>query len=396
MKNFIYASMIGLLLLSTACGKKSRSGFSVETKDGIEYAYNSETPLNQDATVVFEEDLSIEPEDENGNIRIYSPTRFSVDENGNIFICDYRDSSVKVFDPQGQFVRTIGRKGSGPGEFETVGRVYCLPDGKLMMLDFGLRRGSLFSNDGRFISSHKFLKSGYNMFFFTKSFYVREETIVEMDPTPKGWKTTLFIKAYDYQGKEIFSYGEFKESQSDLVDEGGRKFTYSRPYDVASVLAGDQNNKWLYHCLSDQYLVEVFNQEGRLIRKIDRPYERIPVTETDKKRYLDGFRGSSEKDLALIEKNVEMPKLKPVCNRMLVDDESRLWVELNEKKEENGQTLTAYDIFDEDGRYLYKIWAEIAPGLSENNLFKNGRMYSMERNEETGDRILKRYRMLWK
>ncbi len=391
MRNFIYAAMIGLLLLSVACGQKSESGFSVETKDGIEYAHNSKTPLNQDATVIFEEDLSIEPVDEKGNIRIYTPTRFAVDESGQIFICDYRDSSVKVFDNQGQFVRTIGRKGSGPGEFENVGRVYCLPDGKLMMVDFGLRRGSLFSKDGRFISSHKFLRSGYNMFFFTESFYVREESIVEADKTPKGYKTILFIKAYDYKGEEIFSYGEFQESQSALVDEGGRKFTYTRPYDVESVLAGDQKNKHLYHCLSDQYLIEVFDNEGRLIRKIDRPYNRMPVTELDKKRYLEGFRASSERDLALIEKNAEMPKLKPVCKRMLVDDEGRLWVELNEKKEENSLTLTAYDIFGEDGQYLYKIWSEISP-----ELFRNGRMYTMERNEETGDRILKRYRMIWK
>ena len=391
MRNYIYAAMIGLLLFSAACGQKSERGFSVETKDGIEYAHNSKTPLHQDATVVFEEDLSIEPVDEKGNIRIYSPTRFAVDESGNIFICDYRDSSVKVFDSHGQFVRTIGRKGSGPGEFETVGRVYCLPDGKLMMLDLGLRRGSLFSNEGRFISSHKFLRPGYNVFFSTESFYVREETVVEMDKTPKGWKTTLFIKAYDYKGEEIFSYGEFKESQSAFIDEEGRRFTYTRPYDVESVLAGDQKNKWLYHCLSDQYIIEVFDHEGRLFRKIDRPYNRIPVTEQDKKRYLEGFHASSERDVALIEKNTEMPKLKPVCERMLVDDEGRVWVESNEKKEENGQTLTAYDIFDENGRYLYKIWSEISPGL-----FRNGRMYSMERDEEMGDRILKRYRMIWK
>jgi len=389
MRNFIYAGMIGLLLLSAACGHKAESDFSVETKDGIEFAHNSKTPLNQDATVVFEEDLSIEPVDKNGNIRIYHPSHFAVNENDYIFICDSRDPSVKVFDLQGQLVRTIGRKGSGPGEFETVGRVYCLPDGRIMVLDIGLRRGSLFSNDGRFISIHKFLNAGYNMFFFTESFYVREERIIERDTTPLGWKRVLFVKAFDYTGEELFSYGKFTASQSALVDEGGRRFSYTKPYDVKSVLAGDQKNKWLYHCLNDQYLIEVFDHEGSLIRKIDRPCERLPVTELGKRQYLESFHGSSEKDLALIEKNVEMPKLKPVCSRMLVDDDGRLWVELNEKKEKNGQTLSAYDIFDEDGRYLCKIWSEISPGL-----FKNGRMYSMERDEETGDRILKRYRIV--
>lgn len=378
------------ILLSVPCRHKSESPFSVETKDGVEYVHNSNTPLNQNATVVFEEDLSIEPVDENGNIRIYLPSYYAVDESDHIFICDYRDPSVKVFDPQGRLVRTIGQKGSGPGEFQNIGRIGCLPGDRLLVMDFGLRRASLFSNDGRFIASHKYPNRSYDVFFFTESFYVRDETTIEMDTTPLGWKRRLFIKVYDYTGEELFSYGEFKAGQSGLVDEGGRKFSYSKPYDVESALAGDQKNKRLYHCLNDQYLIEVFDHEGRLIRKIDRPYERLPVTEQDKRQYLEGFRGASESDRALIEKNAKMPKFKPVCTRMIVDDYGRLWVELYEKKQEDGRTLTAYDIFDEDGRYLFKVWSEISPGI-----FKNDRMYHMERDEETGDRILKRYRIVW-
>jgi hypothetical protein len=228
------------------------------------------------------------------------------------------------------------------------------------------------------------------VYFCTESFYAREEMTFEPNGTEWGFKRRIFAKAFDYNGKEIFSYGEFQASQSAFVQ--GR-FSFSKPYDVHSVLAGDPKHERLYHCLSDKYLVEVFDQEGRLSRKIDRPYERLPVTEQDKERYLDGFRnrGSSEEDIALIEKNVVMPKWKPVTNRMIVDDQGRLWVELNEKKEEKDRVFTAYDVFNGDGVYEAKVWLDVSLGL-----LRNGKMYTRETDEKTGYSVYKRYRVIWR
>src|SRR5215218_6137629 len=40
-----------------------------------------------------------------------------VGRRGEIYVLDAGDRMVKVYDPSGQFVRRIGREGSGPGEF---------------------------------------------------------------------------------------------------------------------------------------------------------------------------------------------------------------------------------------------------------------------------------------
>ena len=127
-----------------------------------------------------------------------------------------------------------------------------------------------------------------------------------------------------------------------------------------------------------------------LFRKIDRPYQLLPTTAEDKKKYVEGFSRSSEKDRALIEKNVVMPKLKTVTDRMIVDDEGSLWVETNEEREEGDRIFTAYDVFNKDGDYTCRVWIDMRPGL-----FKKGKMYRMATDEETGYRTLKRYRMIW-
>ena len=46
--------------------------------------------------------------------------------------------------------------------------------------------------------------------------------------------------------------------------------------------------------------------------------------------------------------------------------------------------------FDEDGVYVAKVWLDISPGI-----FKNGKMYTRESDEETGYRVYKRYQVIW-
>lgn len=388
----ILVLFIATLFFSLSCSKKPEQAYSIETIDGIEFVHNGAEPLHPDADVRFEEDLSILPEDEEGNIILYRPYSYTVDEEGSIYIYDSQDPAVKVFNPEGRLIRTIGRKGQGPGEFQSVSRVVCVPGKRLLTLDWDQNRISLFTNEGSFIGSHNFQNSGFEIFFAADSFFAREETKVEFGSVPWTWKRALAVKAFDYEGLELFSYGKFQDSQSGFVNEEGSQFSFSKPFEVHSVLAGDPKNARLFHCLNDKYLIEVYNRDGRIFRKIDRPYKRLPVKDVDKINYLDGFRrrGSSEKHIRLIEKNAEMPDLKPMATRMLVDSSGSLWVELNETKEAEGRTFWIYDIFDEDGYYVYRIWSDFRLGL-----IKDGKMYRMERDEETGHRVLKRYRIIW-
>jgi hypothetical protein len=382
-KKLLVLLILSLVILSPVCSKKTDKEATVEIIEGIEYIHNTETPLYPDKTVVFEEELSIRSEDEKGNILLYRPGRHLVDRKGFIYICDFQDLQVKVFDPDGHLARTIGQKGAGPGEFLNIGEIALLPDDRLLVLDWEAHRISLFDTKGKFINSHKFINWSYDVFLTTNSTYVRDERIF-------GEKTKLVIKACDFSGNEIFTYGEFEPYHTQEIKEAGQWFSVSRPFDVRSILAGDQKNTRLYHCMNDHYQIEVYDQNGKLFRKIDRPYKPIPTKAEDKKKYLKGFADSSETHLDLIDKNVQMPPLKTITDSMVVDDLGNLWVETNEEREEQGKTFTAFDIFNEDGIYETRVWLDISLGF-----FRNGRMYARVTDEETGYRAYKRYRIDW-
>jgi hypothetical protein len=383
MKKFLLCLWMLGLCCFFACTKKTENAASVEIIDGVEYVHNIETPLFPHRTVAFEEELAIKSEDEEGNILLYRPGWYLIDSKGFVYICDFQDLKIKVFDPDGRMVRTIGQKGEGPGEFQNVGEIALLPDDRLLVLDWEAHRVSLFDTEGRFVNSHKFLNWSYDIFLATNSFYFRDERIF-------GEKRKLVVKACDFSGEEIFSLGEFEPHHSQEIKESGGWFNVSVPYDVRSIFAGDSKNARLYHCLNDKYLIEVYDRKGKLFRKIDRPYKPIPTEAEDKKKYLEGFADSSEAHLALIDKYVQMPPVKTITGRMVVDDMGNLWVETNEREEEQGKSLLAYDIFDKDGIYTAKVWLDISPGI-----FRDGKMYTRETDENTGYRVFKRYYVIW-
>ena len=152
MAKHILISTLVLSLILSCCSKAPESLASRETIDGIEHVRNTAEPRYPDKTLTLEEELAIGGEDQEGNVILFDAGYVLVDEDENIWIVDRRDFNIKVFDPEGNFVRSIGKQGEGPGEFQGVGYVTFLPDGRLLVMDYQASRTSLFDKAGGFIS----------------------------------------------------------------------------------------------------------------------------------------------------------------------------------------------------------------------------------------------------
>jgi hypothetical protein len=366
-------------------GQKSESKARVEIIDGVECIHNTATPLYHENKVTFIEDLTISPEDKDGKVVLSEPLLRLVDDKENIYISEIKDKVIKVFGSDGKYIRTIGAKGSGPGEFQGIPNLVVTKDEKLLVLDQNSRRTSFFDSSGRFLKSFQWRTSYYNFIMIKSSSYIVSEIVYSQDRQFQY----LFVKEIDFNGEEIRSFGEFTISPPKIIRQDKSTTYISSPVSTVSLFAGDPDRDLFYHCVNNKYLIEVYGTSGKLLGKFDRPYRPVPFTDIDAKAYRARFTNVPNDFLKAIDE-MEMPKVKSIVEKMCVDEKGNLWVRTNEIKVEENKILTAFDIFDSKGYYFAKVWTALIPSI-----FKKGKMYRMDTDPDTGYQSLKRYKVVW-
>jgi DNA-binding beta-propeller fold protein YncE len=89
-----------------------------------------------------------------------APTEVAIAPNGDIFVGDGHsgggtatgNARIMKFDKYGKFIKTWGRKGMGPGEFDVVHTLAFDSRGRLFVGDRQNNRVQIFDQDGKFIA----------------------------------------------------------------------------------------------------------------------------------------------------------------------------------------------------------------------------------------------------
>jgi len=75
------------------------------------------------------------------------------DKDGNIYVCQIYDGNIKKFNPNGEYLMTIGGKGRGPAELLMPLFMAFDNSGNLCVLEYGNQRISKFSCSGKYLGS---------------------------------------------------------------------------------------------------------------------------------------------------------------------------------------------------------------------------------------------------
>lgn len=81
------------------------------------------------------------------------PQSIAVFPDGNVAVEDWRNRRVEILSPDGKTLTTIGRKGSGPGEFLNTAGLAVDGRGFLYVADRGLHRIAKFDENGRLVAT---------------------------------------------------------------------------------------------------------------------------------------------------------------------------------------------------------------------------------------------------
>ena len=70
------------------------------------------------------------------------------DADGNVYLLDQQLIEIRVFDANGEYLRTIGREGEGPGEFRNPRGMFFLPDGRIGVIQMMPGRVAVLDTQG--------------------------------------------------------------------------------------------------------------------------------------------------------------------------------------------------------------------------------------------------------
>ncbi len=186
----------------------------------------------------------IPPEDETryswGN-----PSDLAVSESGELYVVDNYASTITVLDENGNFLRTIGRPGQGPGEFEHPLRIELAERDALYVMQGG--RITKIDTRGAFLDL-------FHLFLPIDDFTVISGRLYANIILRPGAPENAIIGVLDSRGKQVFSFGEpLPVPGLNLKDQ-------------AAVLASD--GTLLYVAFRHHPLIQVYDERGAIVKEI--------------------------------------------------------------------------------------------------------------------------------
>jgi hypothetical protein len=142
-----------ILALTMAWSCKGRSAWqgTVETVNGVQVVHNPKIPIYPQGALELHEDLSIGAAEGSEEYMFVRLRGLAVDGKGEIFSLDQRKPRVDVFASDGRHLRSMGRQGQGPGEFQSPFYIALAPAGELLVGD--MARLNIFDRNGTFLRS---------------------------------------------------------------------------------------------------------------------------------------------------------------------------------------------------------------------------------------------------
>lgn len=118
MKGIKIILIIGLFSLFISCGgTEAKYPVVIENIDGVKIVTNPDYPKDGVIEYTLVEDLSIGGNVEEEDYIFHRPRDVKVGKDGTIYVVDFGDMTIKLYDQEGQYIHSIGGQGQGPNEF---------------------------------------------------------------------------------------------------------------------------------------------------------------------------------------------------------------------------------------------------------------------------------------
>jgi len=331
---------------------------------------NPKKPIYREPILALKEDFVLGGSKAQGESAFSRARRIAVDSDEAIYVGDSKQACVKVFDKAGVYLRTIGRRGQGPGEMGWVDSVAVNPDNQELIVGDGYKL-IVFDLQGRFkrnlmlrgMAAQASLDRQGNVFAWISDIRERRSIFRLFSPDMTKILSDIVVDP-DLPDRNMYS-----PRACWILDPQGRLiFGYSKTYEIS-----------------------FYDEHLKIVKKIVRDNERVKVTEADKKIYMKrslppGTSGPVKHPC---------PSVHAAFRSFFIDDRGRLFVQTWERTSDGRQDI--YDVYDSEGRFFGRIALNVHPDFINPipRILRNNKLYAVEVDEE-GYEVVKRYSVTWR
>ena len=315
-----------------------------------------------------------------------------VSEDGRIYVFDRQVPALREYDTSGKYVRTLGRKGAGPGEYTQANGVAVHRDGRVVLWDAGTAHINVYGQDGAFITSWPM--PGGSGFYTNSAVFVDTagntyaRTRIGDPPKDNAGGGRLFgltgMLKWDRDGKVVDSLApppQTVEPQQLIASKGGGTSVSSIPFSPRHLWIWSPMGYFI-SAQTDRYAV-ILSPPGEKVHRIERDAKPVAL-QSDERAYHEERQTVSMRmtDPAWRWSGPSMPTEKGAIASLAAADDGRIWVAVPQKGERvpEGEmppppsvrvgTVEApkmpsvrwrdplvYDVFDPSGEFLGRVAA---------------------------------------
>jgi len=378
--------LILISLSGLACGSESRGAPAAAVRETlpngtivVHYAGQQEpqtAPLQIDLRIGVTEG---DPQFMFGDIR-----GVEAGSDGTIYVLDYLASEIRAFDSTGRYLRTLTRKGQGPGELKAANGMMLVGDSALWIQDHGQWMMIAVDLNGEELTRFKMpvLSFGYvwsGIIDHRGRFW--KEVIVSDEPRQYPPKEGLieghargYLKSYDPRTETTDSIyvGDLTDRTLIARIKGGYSYRVV-PYTPRRITVVDPAGGF-WQVSGTAYRIARLDEQGDTALVIEVAADPVPVTDQDRERASKGVGEESPEQQRLAQQIAgAMPEVKPWITGLVMDDVGRLWAQ---RTATDGEPAI-YDVFRADGGYVGTVTLGFTPYFPIR--IRHGRVYGAVR-----------------
>jgi len=280
---------------------------------------------------------------------------------GGIAISNSSTGEIRLFDSAGRYLRSVGRKGAGPGEFSEYSTMSLYPAGdSVFALDNGAFRLHLFGPDMRYVETRPFAVTSSGGHPFMRGIFADGSLLTRAfenggalnGPPGTVVRMPYALLHYDAKGRLVNEIVKL-DSHLRFVHQFGQGIHFPAiPLSVDPLDAVSGND--VYVLRGPKAELEAYDHSGRLTRLVR--WARQPTRAPDvwpqiKERSLAAMSvGDRAVYVDYYARDLPIPEFAPAYTTMHIDASRRIWLQRYDFESEAAPPT--WDVLASDGAWL--------------------------------------------